>query len=183
MVMRENVPLLEEAQSKVPTFASVYADYFDFVWRSLRHLGVPISAMDDAAQDVWLIVHRRLGAFEARSSVTTWLFGIVLNVARGRRRHTSQRQPPEPLPEELASHAPDPEGVLAGNQAWRLVQSFLDGLPEPGRAIFVSALLENFTPAETAEVVGVDVVTVYNKIRALRRAFQRRLSSGEEDRP
>jgi RNA polymerase sigma-70 factor (ECF subfamily) len=182
MVMRENVPILDEAQNELPAFASLYAEHFDFVWRSLRHLGIPISTMDDAAQDVWLIVHRRLAGFQARSSVTTWLFGIVMNVARGRRRHKSERQPPEPLPEELVSHGPDPEGVLSGNQAWRLVQGFLDGLPEQSRAIFVSALLENFTPAETAEVVGVDVVTVYKKIRALRRAFQRRLSSGEEDR-
>jgi RNA polymerase sigma-70 factor (ECF subfamily) len=181
--MREDAPLLDEEQGRSPVFASLYAEHFDFVWRSLRHLGVPISAMDDAAQDVWLIVHRRLGAFEARSSVTTWLFGIVLNVARSRRRHKSQRQRPEALPEELASSTTDPEGVLAGNEAWRLVQGFLDGLPEQSRAIFVSALLENFSPAETAVVVGVDVVTVYKKIRALRRAFQRRLSSREEDRP
>lgn len=162
-------------------FAHVYAEHFDLVWRSLRHLGVPESALDDAVQDLWLTVHRRLPAFERRSSVSTWLFGIAINVARARRRQHARSGPAEPLPESLPSAVPDPERVALGNDTWRLVQEFLDRLPEQSRAIFVSALLENFSPAETAEAVGIDVETVYKRVRALRRAFQRRLGRSEED--
>jgi RNA polymerase sigma-70 factor (ECF subfamily) len=161
------------------TFAEAYSEHFDFVWRSLRHLGVADQVMDDAVQDMWIVVHRRLGDFEGRSSLSTWLFGIAINVARSARR-AKACLPLSELPAELLSEAPDPERVLVGNDAWNQVQSFLDTLPELGRAIFVSALLENFSPAETAEAVGLDVATVYKRVRALRRAFQRRLSQREE---
>ncbi|MEY2936978.1 MAG: hypothetical protein RL033_7727 [Pseudomonadota bacterium] len=161
-------------------FADVYASHFDFVWRSVRHLGVPPSALDDAVQDVWLVVHRRLPDFQGRSSVTTWLFGIALNIVRSRRRQREIIAGSAPLSEELESPAPDPERRVAGNDAWRLVQLFLEELSELSRAVFVSALLENLTPAETAEAIGVDVETVYNQVRALRRSFQRRLSRQQE---
>lgn len=156
-----------------PTFAQVYADHFDLVWRSLRHLGVPAHALDDAVQDVWLVVHRRLQSFDGRSTIGTWLFGISLNVARARRRARDVRCPIEALPDALHSPTLDPERTLESNRAWALVQSFLDQLPELTRAIFVSALLENFSPAETAAAIGIDVETVYRRVRALRRSFQR----------
>ena len=68
------------------TFKEVYDENFRFVWRSLRRLGVREGDVPDAVQDIFLIVHRKLGEFEGRSKVTTWLFGICLRVARDRRR-------------------------------------------------------------------------------------------------
>ena len=70
----------------VPSFAGVYEAYFDFVWCSARRLGVPDPNLDDAVQEVFVIVHRRLAEFEGRSSIKTWLFGIVRNVSREARR-------------------------------------------------------------------------------------------------
>jgi RNA polymerase sigma-70 factor (ECF subfamily) len=176
----ERAPAACDAGTLRLEFADVYTAHFDFVWRSVRHLGVPPSALDDAVQDVWLVVHRRLPEFQGRSSVSTWLFGIALNIVRSRRRRREIIAGAAPLPEELESPAPDPERRVAGNDAWRLVQQFLEELSELSRAVFVSALLENLTPAETAEAIGVDVETIYKQVRALRRSFQRRLSRLQE---
>ena len=51
--------------------------------RQLRGLAAagPSAALDDATQEVFLVVHRRLGEFEGRAAVTTWLFGIARRVA------------------------------------------------------------------------------------------------------
>jgi len=164
-----------------PGFLDVYAQHFDLVWRSLRHLGVPAQLLDDAVQDVWLVVHRKLGEFDGRSAVSTWLFGICINVARARRRAREVTRPAEPLLDDMQSADPGPERALESSQAWHRVQGFMAGLPELHRAIFVSSLLENFSPAETASAIGVDVNTVYKRVRALRRSFQRLLErSGEE---
>jgi hypothetical protein len=66
---------------------TLYERHFGFVWRNLRRLGVPEAVAEDAAQDVFLVVHRRQGSYDARwSRVETWLFGIVLRVARNHRR-------------------------------------------------------------------------------------------------
>ena len=69
-----------------PSFEEVYQQYYNYTSRTLRHMGVPFEDVEDAAQEVWLAVHRQLPLFEGRSSLRTWLFGIVVNVARNRRR-------------------------------------------------------------------------------------------------
>jgi RNA polymerase sigma-70 factor (ECF subfamily) len=169
-----------EPACEPPRFADLYREHFDFVWRSLRHLGVVPPALDDAVQEVWLIVHRKLASFEGRSLATTWLFGIAVNVARSQRRTGSRRAFGEPLSDELPSRDPDPEHVLVGRDAWSQVQIFLNTLSELQRAIFVSALIENLSSAETAEAIGIDVGIVYRRVRALRRAFERQLQQSEE---
>jgi RNA polymerase sigma-70 factor (ECF subfamily) len=176
----EATPLPRALQAARPCFAEIYGQHFDFVWRSLRHLGVAPPALDDAVQEVWLVVHRQLPQFEGRSKVTTWLFGVALNVARNQRRKARPSSGAEAAVDEMPSRAPDPEKLLVAQDAWLEVQRFLDMLDDVPRAIFVSALLENLSPAETADAMGLDVGLVYRRVRALRRAFARRLGRNEE---
>ena len=63
------------------SFRGVYTEHFPFVWRCLRGLGVAEAALDDVAQEVFLIVHRRLAEFRGDASLRTWLYAIVRNVA------------------------------------------------------------------------------------------------------
>src|SRR5580765_6751726 len=90
-------PNEERAESVEPralTFAEVYEAHFAFVWRSVRRLGVDDAAVDDVVQETFVIVHRRLQEFEARSSLKTWLFGILLRVVRDHRRTLRRKSPP-----------------------------------------------------------------------------------------
>src|SRR5579862_8272818 len=74
------------------TFDDVYERHIDFVWRILRRLGVPARSLDDAAQDVLLVVHRRLGSFDGRAPLRRWLAGICVRVARQEYRTRRRRQ-------------------------------------------------------------------------------------------
>src|SRR5215468_10885111 len=65
-----------------PTFADIYEAHFSFAWRSALRLGTPRANIDDVVQEIFIVAHERLEAFEGRSSVKTWLFGIILNVVR-----------------------------------------------------------------------------------------------------
>ena len=56
-----------------PAFAAVYREHHGFVARTLRHLGVDPGRVDDAVQDTFLVVHRRLAEFEGRAALRTWL--------------------------------------------------------------------------------------------------------------
>lgn len=154
------------------SFEHVYDNYFNFTWRVLRYFGLRGSALDDAAQETWLVVHRRLHEFEGRSDVNTWLFGIARNVARNHRRGVARRGPNESLPEELRAPAPDPEALHSARETWSSVLAFLDQLSEQDRAIFVCNLLEHWSAAETATAVGVEVAIVYQRVRVLRRMFK-----------
>jgi RNA polymerase sigma-70 factor (ECF subfamily) len=164
------------------SFEVLYEQYFSFAWRALRHLGVPAAALEDAAQEVWLVVHRRLPGFEWRSSPRTWLFGIALNVSRNRRRGLRRAPLMRPLPEHIVSSHPDPEGLHGAEEAWRKIQGFLDTLDEQRRAVFVSSLLEQLSAAETAEATGLDVAEVYHQVRRLRQGFRTYLTALEEEK-
>ena len=50
-------------------------------------------AAEDAVQETWLTCLKTLDRFEGRSSLKTWVFGILLNVARSRRRKESRILP------------------------------------------------------------------------------------------
>ena len=85
-----------------PTFQAVYAECFDMVWRLAAHR-VPASALDDVVQEVFLVVHRKLPDFEGRSSVRTWVYGIVRWVVRDYVRNHGNRPLGAPLEEEPVS--------------------------------------------------------------------------------
>src|SRR5687768_12671072 len=96
-VAPQGAPAGERAMSgERPTLALVYAAHFRFVWRCLRSLGVRDAQLDDALQDVFMVVQRRLDAFDGGAELRTWLYAIALNIAR-KYRERSKR---EPLPLE-----------------------------------------------------------------------------------
>ena len=81
-----------EPQAPVLDLATVYEAYFRYVWRCLRSLGVRDSQLEDALQDVFIVVQRRLPEFDGRAAVRTWLYAIALRVAR-KYRERARREP------------------------------------------------------------------------------------------
>ncbi len=155
------------------SFEQVYTEHFDFVWRSVRRLGVPQAATDDAVQDVFLVVHRRLSTFEGRSSLRTWLFGIVRRVARDHR----PRRDREALSDDalsLIAESTDkaPDERAARNEAARLLNALLQTIDEDKREAFILAELEQFSVPEISATLGVNLNTVYARVRAARKELE-----------
>lgn len=152
-----------------PDFAEVYDAQVDFVWSMLRRLGIAEAELPDATQDVFVVIHRRLGSFRGESSLKTWVGGVVLRVATDYRR-ARRRRPSEPLEAVQQTAAPDPgphESAEAA-QAWARLEALLDTLDEDQRAVFVLVELEELTAPEAADVVGAPLNTVYSRLRLAR---------------
>jgi RNA polymerase sigma-70 factor (ECF subfamily) len=160
-----------------PGLPEIYAQHADFVFRNLRRLGVIESAIDDAVQDVFLVVHRRLGDFEARAQVTTWLFGIVLRVAQSYRRSAMRRRarlsdtPASDIEQVPVSTAESPIELLERREASTLLHRLLDELDDDKRAMLVCVELEQMTVPEAAESLGLNLNTAYGRLRAARATF------------
>jgi RNA polymerase sigma-70 factor, ECF subfamily len=152
-------------------FRTLYEQHFKFTWRTLRYLGVPQALLEDAAQELWVVVHRRYGEFEGRSDIKTWLFAIAINVQRNIRRVEQRRAHHVPLPSELYATHGDPMVAREEKEGWALVLGFADTLDESRRAVFAAVLIEGLSASETAEMTGMTLDTVYNRVRALRRSF------------
>jgi RNA polymerase sigma-70 factor (ECF subfamily) len=165
-----------EAEERLD-FEGVYDACFDFVWRNARRLGVPDAQVDDAVQEVFLVVHRRLADFEGRSSVKTWIFGILVKVAADHRRSVRRKSPharsaggvvdADTVPDEAAN----PDEHLARNEGVRLLHKLLDELDDDKRAVFVLAELEQMSAPEIAVALGQNLNTVYARLRAARLDF------------
>ncbi len=148
-----------------------YKEHFAFVWRSLRRLGVPEAALDDAAQDVFIVALRRRAEFRGRSSYRTWLFGIAANVAREQRRSGRRAAVLEPIDEALQSSQSSPLEQATDAEAVRFVEAFLATLDDAKREVFILAELEQMPAPEIADAVGAKLNTVYSRLRAAREAF------------
>jgi RNA polymerase sigma-70 factor (ECF subfamily) len=154
-------------------FDRVYVEHFDFACRSLRLLGVSVSLLEDAAQDVFQIVLRKLDDFAGDCSMKTWIFAIVQRVASNYRRASRRKQRPlRPLLEPALSAEPSPEAFAEAAQAAARIQAFSDELDESRRAVFVLALVEEVPAREVAEALGIPLFTVYSRMRSLRAALQ-----------
>lgn len=168
----------------VPPFREIYREHFGFVFRTLRALGVPGASLDDAVQEVFVVVHRRLGDFEGRSTLRTWLFSITHKVALNARRRERRKGGLSPLDVDTPDPRRSPEEQTEAARSWRFVHGFLENLDEGKRAVFVLCLLEEATAVEAADALGIPVNTVYSRLHALRRSFRAALQArGEAERP
>jgi RNA polymerase sigma-70 factor (ECF subfamily) len=159
------------------TFEELYDREFDFIWRSLRRLGVPHDDISDAVQEVFLVVHRRLASFEGRSKVTTWLFKIAMRVARDRRRRAHVRNELlgcEELDAALDARE-DASVALERRDDLALFDAALDGLDIDQRAVFTLFELEGLSGPEVAELLDIPLGTAYSRLRLGRSSFRARL--------
>lgn len=151
---------------------AAYDTHVDFVWRLLLRLGVPLSGVEDAVQEVFLVLHRRRDEFKGASALKTWLGGIAVRVAadyrRGHQRASSNVQQLKQMPRALPK---EPHRALEEHEAFRLVQSMLEELSEEQRAVFVLAEFEELTLREIAEMTGVNANTVASRLRLARQRF------------
>ncbi len=162
----------------LPSFEQVYDQYFDLVFRNIRRLGVPEAMIDDGVQEVFLVVHRRLGDFEGRSSLKTWVLSIVARVAKDCRRSVRRKSPhllgegpvdADALPDVKRI---DPQASAERAEAIRVLHRVLDTLDDDKRAVLVMAELEQQTAAEIASILGENGNTIQARLRAARREFE-----------
>lgn len=165
-------PFLEEdVAAGPPSFDHLYDEQVDFVWRSVRRLGVEEGSIDDVVQQVFLVVHRRLGEFEGRSLVKTWLFSILLFAVREHKRGVRRKSPhlgaghtdPDTLVDTAVQN--NPERALERAQASRMIDELLESLEGDKRVVFVMAELEQMSAAEIGQATGLDAKSVYARLR------------------
>jgi RNA polymerase sigma-70 factor (ECF subfamily) len=160
----------------------LYDSHFSFVWRNLRRLGVPDLIAEDAAQDVFLVVHRRWDSFDARwSSVETWLFGILLRVARNHRRSLKRRgvwfvPTGGDAVHAVPSGEAGPADLVARREAAVLLERLLDTLDDDKRAILVLVDVEQMSVPEAAEALGINLNTAYWRLRAARKRLDKAMA-------
>jgi RNA polymerase sigma-70 factor (ECF subfamily) len=167
-------------------FDTLYREQFSFVWRSLRRLGVMPQSLDDASQEVFLVVHRRFAELPWQGSARACLFGIAQRVASDQRRWQRRKGHPLSLRDEPVDKTSSPLDQAMQQAASDIVLEFLAQLDEARRVTFILSELEQMTAPEIAQTVAANLNTVYYRIASARKAFAafvaERCPDSQEDR-
>jgi RNA polymerase sigma-70 factor (ECF subfamily) len=150
--------------------------HFDFIWRSLRRLGLSDDRADDAAQQVFVVASRRLGSIMLGSE-KSFLLRTAMRVASDVRRSASYRR-------EVAHADPAadiegglrPDDLLDQRRARALLDRVLDAMDFDLRSVLVLFEIEEMTTAEIAVLLEIPYGTVASRLRRAREQFQAKLA-------
>jgi RNA polymerase sigma-70 factor, ECF subfamily len=156
-----------------PTITSLVELHSDFVWRSLRRLGVPEHLVDDATQQVFLVASTKLNAIRPGSE-RSFLFATLSRVAAHARRSLARsREKPQATTQEIPDPSLAPDEIIAARQARALLDKVLAALSPELRTVFVLFELEELSTAEVAEITRLAPGTVASRLRRAREEFQK----------
>jgi RNA polymerase sigma-70 factor, ECF subfamily len=162
----------------VSPFETIYQQYFDFVWSSVRRLGVSTAAVDDVVQEVFIVIHARLDTLQQPDALRSWIYSIVRRTVstyhRSRRAKDSSSIALAAEP-ELRRQA-TPFDAADQNDQVKLLGSLLEELDEPKREVFMMVEIDELTVPEAAEILEVPLNTAYSRLRAARQAFEEALA-------
>jgi RNA polymerase sigma-70 factor (ECF subfamily) len=134
--------------------------------------------LDDAAQEVFVVVHRRLAEFRGEANLRTWIYRILLNVAANQRRRERRKGSRQaPLEEGSLASADTPQESAQTSQAAAFLHGFLAGLDVKKREVFVLAAIEELPVPEVAAMLDIPLNTAYTRLRSARLAFQAALAA------
>jgi RNA polymerase sigma-70 factor (ECF subfamily) len=163
--------------SAAPTLAELYDAYAQFVYRSLVSLGVPAANAEDAMQEVFLVVHAKLGDFQG-TYFKAWLFRLALSIARNVRRSTKrvgQAQAPVDPDSLEDSRGGSPFDKAAQSERIQILHDLLERLDDEKRQVFILSELEQMPQVEIAEALDIHVNTVAYRLHAAKERLQQLL--------
>lgn len=166
----------------VVAFRAIFDAHYDYVWISLRRLGVQDRDREDITNEVFFRVHGKLATYDPARPVRPWLFAFAVRAASDYRklaRHRREAGPPEQGSASVhPGPAPDEQAIRREEQ--RLVADALEALDLPQRSVFVMHELDQVPVPTIAEALGIPLGTAYTRLRSARQDFAtavRRLSA------
>jgi RNA polymerase sigma-70 factor, ECF subfamily len=148
-------------------FRCLFHEHYDYVWSSLRRLGVHIRDLEDVTHDVFLEVHSKLDHYDRRRPIRPWLFAFAYRFASDYRklaRHKTELRADADAPANL----PSAEDVVAMQQSARILHAALEELSLELRAVIVLYEIDETPMKEITEALGIPLYTGYSRLRLAR---------------
>jgi RNA polymerase sigma-70 factor (ECF subfamily) len=160
-----------QSDSTADRFRAIVDEHGEFLWRSLRRLGVCEADLADAAQQVFLVIARRIADIRPgseRSFAFQAALRVAANVRRTRRR---RREIPDDVLLEHDDTAPGPESLADQRCRRAQLDAILECLALEVRAVFVLSEIEGLCMAEISVLLGIPAGTVASRLRRARKQF------------
>ena len=153
-------------------------EYLSHVYRLLRHLGVPAGDLDDACQQVFLVLARKHSTVKPGSE-RAFLSSVSARIAsRWRRTHRRRHElVSDELSNQPCADEPSPEQRLELAEAQLLLLQVLDTLPDTLREVFVLFEIEELTMRDISDVLAIPQGTVASRLRLARSQFHQAVAA------
>lgn len=153
-------------------FATAYTQQLQYVWHTLRRLGVAPPELDDLTQEVFITAFQRIDSYDDQRPLRPWLFGIAFRVASARRQRAVQRhEVSDTATPEVSDAAPSPQRSLEATQKLARVQAALDTLRLERKVVFILHDIEGLAMPEVARTLSIPLNTAYTRLRLARADF------------
>lgn len=179
-----------EPHQEVPRDPAEWRAFYDAHWawiyQVVRRLGGPHIDVEDAVQDVFVVLSSKLHTFEGRSQLRTWMYRICMNITSEHRRRRRRHQRIERAATALTfwDHRPsrDHRAVEAQSDV-ALAQSILSKMSEKKREVFILREVEQLSGEEVAEILEIPAATVRTRLFHARKEFNRLLEKVQKTEP
>ena len=152
-------------------------EHYDFIWRLLSRLGVAPAEVDDAAQQVFMVLVSRRGLSIKSGSERAFLYGVAIRVAKEfRRKALASSSHVQPDPETLIDRDPDAEAIAERHRAREHLDRILAMMPDSLREAFILFELEDLSVPRIAELLSIPTGTAASRLRRAREIFQRAIT-------
>jgi RNA polymerase sigma-70 factor (ECF subfamily) len=153
-------------------FERLYREHAGRVYGLCLRITRDAQLAEDCTQETFINAWRALARFETRSSLSTWLHRIAVNVSLGRRRKAT------PV-EEACEDEESPEGGWALETPVEVeeLEAAIDALPEGARDALVLHALYGYSHAEAAQMLGIAEGTCKAQLHRARALLRRKLDT------
>jgi len=159
---------MNRASRSPPDLGAIFDEHFQYVWATLRRLGVREADREDLVHEVFLKVHSRIADYDTSRPIRPWLFGFAYRVAAD--HHRLARHRVEVLgvhADAQAAVAPADEGVAASEERTLLLDA-LQTIDLDRRAVLVMHDVDEVPIPEIAHQLDVPLNTAYSRLRLAR---------------
>src|ERR1700761_7111920 len=182
-----DVALVAKAkEGDLQAFETLVRQYERQVFRIAQHITQNKEDAEDVVQDAFLKAYEKLHQFQGNSKFYTWLVRIAVNesLMRLRKRRNSKTVSMDEdvqtdegsVPRDFADWTPDPEQQYGQGELAEILRKTIAGLPPGFRRAFPLRDVENLSPEETAEALGLSVPSVKSRLLRPRLQLRERLS-------
>jgi RNA polymerase sigma-70 factor (ECF subfamily) len=146
-------------------FRQLFDQHYDYVWSSLRRLGVHERDLEDVVHDVFLEVHAKLDTYDRTRPAKPWLFAFAFRFASDYRRLARHRTSLDGASDDTAATDPSAEELLASKDAGRLLQAALATLSVEVRGVLVAYEIDEIPMKDITDALGIPLHTGYSRLR------------------
>ncbi len=167
-------PRSEDEKRKM--FGALVTEHHARVRNYIRSLGVVSSAVDDISQEAFVVAYQRFSTYQPGTSFPAWVCTIARNLFLGSSRKATRRKRilNENITDLLVSSDPYQDLANKEQSTWKMsaLQSCMDKVPDEHRDLIIQRYGEGVEANELAEAMGVNAVTIRQRLHRLRLALR-----------